>query len=87
MARPADTKKDQHLINILTANARTSVSDVAKALGASDHTANFEAQLCRRRDSSGTNYLLQFLQAVATVVENCSRTAILQRGFQIKIRN
>jgi DNA-binding Lrp family transcriptional regulator len=39
MARPADARKDQELINILTANARTSVSDIAKALGVSRATA------------------------------------------------
>lgn len=39
MARPADAKKDQALINILTANARTSVSEIAKVLGVSRATA------------------------------------------------
>jgi DNA-binding Lrp family transcriptional regulator len=39
MARPADARKDQDLINILTANGRTSVSDIAKALGVSRATA------------------------------------------------
>jgi DNA-binding Lrp family transcriptional regulator len=38
MARPADAKKDQELINILTANARTSVSDIARKLGVSRPT-------------------------------------------------
>ncbi|WP_315701509.1 MULTISPECIES: Lrp/AsnC family transcriptional regulator [unclassified Bradyrhizobium] len=39
MARPADARKDQDLINILMVNARTSISDLAKALGVSRATA------------------------------------------------
>ncbi|MCP3468990.1 Lrp/AsnC family transcriptional regulator [Bradyrhizobium sp. CCGUVB1N3] len=39
MARPADVRKDQDLLNILIANARTSISDIAKALGVSRATA------------------------------------------------
>ena len=39
MARPADARKDQDLLNILIANARTSISDIAKALGVSRATA------------------------------------------------
>jgi len=39
MARPADARKDQDLLNILNANARTSISDIAKALGVSRATA------------------------------------------------
>src|SRR5260363_217501 len=39
MARPADARKDQDLINILMSNARTSISDLAKALGVSRATA------------------------------------------------
>lgn len=38
MARPSDTKKDQELINILTADARTPLSHIAKTLGVSRAT-------------------------------------------------
>jgi len=38
MARPADARKDQELISILTANARTSLAEIAKTLGVSRAT-------------------------------------------------
>lgn len=38
MARPADARKDQELISILTANARTSLAEIAKMLGVSRAT-------------------------------------------------
>ncbi|MBI1867434.1 MAG: Lrp/AsnC family transcriptional regulator [Methylocystis sp.] len=38
MARPSDAKKDQDLINILTANARTPLAHIAKRLGVSRAT-------------------------------------------------
>jgi DNA-binding Lrp family transcriptional regulator len=33
MAQPSDVKKDQELINILTTDARTPLSQIAKKLG------------------------------------------------------
>ena len=38
---------------------------------------------CRRRDSSGTRYLLQFRPAAATAADNCSRTACRQTGCRM----
>jgi DNA-binding Lrp family transcriptional regulator len=38
MARPTDARKDQELINILTANARMPLAEVAKTLGVSRAT-------------------------------------------------
>ena len=38
MARPSDRKKDQELVNILTANARIPLAEVAKLLGVSRAT-------------------------------------------------
>lgn len=38
MARPSDSRKDQELINILTANARIPLAEVAKMLGVSRAT-------------------------------------------------
>jgi DNA-binding Lrp family transcriptional regulator len=38
MARPSDARKDQELISILTADARTPLSDIAKRLGVSRST-------------------------------------------------
>ena len=38
MARPVDARKDQELISILTANARTSLAEIAKMLGVSRAT-------------------------------------------------
>lgn len=38
MARPADGEKDRELVAILTANARTPLSEIAKALGVSRAT-------------------------------------------------
>ncbi|HEY5794126.1 MAG TPA: Lrp/AsnC family transcriptional regulator [Bosea sp. (in: a-proteobacteria)] len=38
MARPSDARKDQELINILTANARIPLAEVAKTLGVSRAT-------------------------------------------------
>lgn len=38
MARPSDGRKDQELINILTANARIPLAEVAKSLGVSRAT-------------------------------------------------
>lgn len=38
MARPSDGRKDQELINILTANARIPLAEVAKMLGVSRAT-------------------------------------------------
>jgi DNA-binding Lrp family transcriptional regulator len=38
MARPSDGRKDQELINILTANARIPLAEIAKTLGVSRAT-------------------------------------------------
>ena len=55
MARPADARKDQDLLNILAANARTSISDIAKMLGVSRATA--QARLARlERDGTIAGY-------------------------------
>ena len=38
MARPADARKDQDLLNILIADARTSICGIAEAMGGSKGT-------------------------------------------------
>ncbi|PZU83055.1 MAG: AsnC family transcriptional regulator [Chelatococcus sp.] len=45
MARPSDSLKDQELINLLTANARTPLAEIAKSLGVS--RATVQARLAR----------------------------------------
>jgi DNA-binding Lrp family transcriptional regulator len=45
MARPSDATKDQELVNILKANARTPLTNIAKSLGVS--RATVQARLSR----------------------------------------
>lgn len=45
MARPVDARKDQELVNILTANARTPLAEIAKMLGVS--RATIQGRLAR----------------------------------------
>lgn len=57
MARPSDAIKDQELLNILKANARTPLTDIAKTLGVS--RATVQARLSRlERDGVIAGYTI-----------------------------
>ncbi len=57
MARPTDVDKDQQLLNILKANARTPLTEIAKALGVS--RATVQARIARlERDRVIAGYTL-----------------------------
>lgn len=69
MARPADSDKDRELIAILTANARTPLSEIAKTLGVS--RATVQSRLGRlERDGviAGYTALLGKIDAHATTL-------------------
>lgn len=80
MARPSDARKDQELINILTANARIPLAEVAKTLGVS--RATVQGRLSRlEREGVIVGYTTVLGKEDA---ENTALSAIIMVELEVK---